>query len=1166
VSLIFVLVLSPGWAAGEDLDALIAEADSLFAARNLDSAISLAELAVQRAEMKYGAQDTAFATVLRTAGSYNYAAGNYDRAQTRYQRALTIRREQPVPDSAAIARELRSIGVIYYQRAQYPQAESTYFQSIAVWEQALNPDHVEVAKTLGNLAMVYVEQGKAEKALPLLNRAQAIKEAELGPNHSEIARGLNQLAAVYAGISDYEQSERLYRRALHIREAAGEQDVGLLASLNNLANVLKEQARYVEAEQMLRRALDVSISSFGPEHRYTGSVLSNLASVLKQQTNYADAEKVYLRALNITETNLGPDHPYCASILVSLANLMRTTGRFHASESLYTRSLDIREQSLGKNHPDVASSLRGLATACRLRGKYAEAEPLYQRAISICREALGDRHPHVADAMLGLANFRFKQGQYSEAESLYRQALDIYRGAFEPIHPEIALVYQNLANLMHENGRQQKAVELYRKALSISDSTSGREHPETALILGNLGEALIALGRIAEADTVLSEALAIQRQLLGRNHRIVDKGLSGLAKVRSCQNRLAEAKSLLVQAEAALAESLGSDHPEIASVRRDRATVLARSGKFNDAMKLYRSSLQLKHRFIDYAFSFSSQEQKLRWLSKYPLLDNQVLTLAAVDSNDVAPELAAWMILNGKAAVADAMIAEDRTMICSDQPAIRSAALLRSELGTRLANLSLAAVSEAFSEDYDDTLASLTHRIDSVEAYLSRQCSEFIVQGQQRRVRVSDAIEKLAPGTALWEFIRFNTTDHSATCGFPMPLDTARYLGLVLTHSGNISAVDLGPAASIDSLVHLARNRIGQTGAGALSASGAHLERRLRSLLKPLSDRVFVPMVEATGEVTDIYVSPDGSLNLLPLQILPLPNGSYVIEDYSISYLSAGRDLVTGRDGSARVGKTALLVADPDFESPASAPGVSSDELQMLTYRSDGSPRPVSNVAKCLDASFPRLSQSRNEMETASAILEREGFTVNRLHGPEAAESALKTLEAAPRLLHISTHGYYCTNESNTAARHIYESLTGSGLALAGANQSRVATSRDGTADDDGLLTAIEVASLDLRGTELAVLSACQTGLGEVVSGEGVFGLRRAFQRAGARSLLVSLWRAPDRETRQLIGSFYQHWLSGADLGTALRLAALEVIEQSRMRRGSAHPLLWGGFILAGNR
>jgi CHAT domain-containing protein len=202
--------------------------------------------------------------------------------------------------------------------------------------------------------------------------------------------------------------------------------------------------------------------------------------------------------------------------------------------------------------------------------------------------------------------------------------------------------------------------------------------------------------------------------------------------------------------------------------------------------------------------------------------------------------------------------------------------------------------------------------------------------------------------------------------------------------------------------------------------------------------------------------------------------------------------------------------------------------------------------------------------QVAETIRSRKNFHVVEFYRENASEESIRGMSDPPTILHLSTHGFFCSLDSAQKASYKSNPLLFSGLALAGANGSI----RNGGSDnsDDGLLTALEISGLNLSGTDLVTLSACETGMGELVSGEGVFGLRRAFHHAGAGSVLMSLWAIPDKETADLMVSFYRTWLSGRPRQSALRESALAVLNSTRQRSGHSHPYFWAGFVLAGNQ
>jgi len=347
--------------------------------------------------------------------------------------------------------------------------------------------------------------------------------------------------------------------------------------------------------------------------------------------------------------------------------------------------------------------------------------------------------------------------------------------------------------------------------------------------------------------------------------------------------------------------------------------------------------------------------------------------------------------------------------------------------------------------------------------------------------------------------------------------------------------------AALRSTIAAVARHLGQEQVPEMRADQADLGTELRRA-------VFDPLVSALGGCNWLFLAPDGNLARLPFEVLPLQAGRYLIDDYQISYLSVGRDALRFDRASTHLPAAPLVFAAPDFDLaghalPAFTPG---DPFSVLP----GTCQEGAQVADLLDAEL--------------------------VQGDLALETAIKACRS-PRVLHIATHGLFLPDAASnsevegaqsppvrdrqesrlTRLVQIQNPLLRSGLALVGANTWLQGGTLPPEAED-GILTAEEVSGLDLSDTELVVLSACETGLGDIQVGEGVFGLRRAFVLAGARTLVMSLWKVPDRQTQELMVDFYQRILKGQPRADSLRAAQLA------MKEKYPAPLYWGAFICQG--
>ncbi|MGD0039866.1 MAG: CHAT domain-containing protein [Isosphaeraceae bacterium] len=397
---------------------------------------------------------------------------------------------------------------------------------------------------------------------------------------------------------------------------------------------------------------------------------------------------------------------------------------------------------------------------------------------------------------------------------------------------------------------------------------------------------------------------------------------------------------------------------------------------------------------------------------------------------------------------------------------------------------------------------------------------------------------------------------------------------------GEIRVIDLGEAKPIEDAVAAARKAL-QPELDVLRSRGEpDAEQQLQKPLQDLARLVLQPLLPHIGQAKRWLISPDAALWLVPWAALPLPDGRYAVEGHLISYVISGRDLVA--DLGSKASERPIVLADPDYDlDPAQARATT---RQMLRERAGPEPAQEPLLAlrgssrSLAGATFAHLPGTAAEAEAVLPRLTRYAGIEPQLYaGPQALEAVFKAVQR-PRIVMLSTHGFFLEEPETKLEDRPALALDGGrspakpgplpenpllrcGLVLAGANQRDQAS---GPEDEDGILTGLEIVGTDLRGTELVVLSACETGLGEVRNGEGVAGLRQAFQLAGAQAVLATLWQVPDRESARLMSGFFDNLAAGRSRPAALRDAQLALIAARRERYSAAHPFFWAAFTLTG--
>jgi CHAT domain-containing protein/Tfp pilus assembly protein PilF len=978
------------------------------------------------------------------------------------------------------------------------------------------------ASKLFDEARKLVDKEKYDEALPLIQRAMEIREKLLGPNHRDVAAVNSGIAILYHGKGEYAKAVPYYERALSITEKVR-----------------------------------------GSEHPDVADSLDRLAICYLDRGEYAKASLIQARAVAIFEKTLGAEHPKFASSLNTLAGIHKERGEYAEAESLFKRALVLSERSLGSDHPDVARPLGNLAILYNIKSEFAKAEPLILRVISIHEKALGPEHGLVADSLKVLADSYTLRGNYIKAEQLYQRVLAIYEKSYGPEHYTVAYPLNSLAILYWEQGESAKAVLFQQRALGISEKVLGSEHPHVAIALTNLARIHWSNGEYAKAESLLGRALTIFERVLGAEHPSCAYALNDLANLYRSKGEYVRAEQIYERALSIYERARGPEHPDTANSLDDMAMLYAAKGDMPKAVAFQSRANSVTERNLELNLAAGSESQKLAYLARAARQTAFTLWLhsRAAPKDPQALDLAFTTLLRRKArgldAMTDTIASLRRRAATQDQELFDRLADARS----RLAALVFKESRETKPEDYRAQFRPLAEEVEKLEADLSARSPE--IRGQTQPVTLSAVQAALPDASVLIEFVIYTpqTPQYGKT-------QLPRYLAYLLAPRGEPRWVDLGEAAPIDQVVNNWRRSLREN-----LVDVKRLGRKVDELvMRPVRSSLQDLLGDTRGTPQHLLIAPDGSLNLMPFAALVDEENHYLIERYTISYLTSGRDLLS-LQASTPSRNAPLIVANPNF---GGAEGIAARRT-----RKPGTSRIVSQAKKQSDRDRPlfrHLPGTREEALAIKSVLP----DASMLMGDDATESALREARA-PHILHIATHGFFLSEQEEPGAGamieggvgdellrlsgmrlskwagHIKEPLLRSGLALAGANGgNRVERGKE--AGDDGVLTALEMAGLDLWGTRLVVLSACDTGIGEVMNGEGVKGLRRALVLAGSESQVMTLWAVGDERGKDTMRPYYEALRRGEGRSEGLRQVQLRMLRS----KGRHHPYYWAAFIQSG--
>ena len=994
--------------------------------------------------------------------------------------------------------------------------------------------------TLNQRVSALLDAGKYDEALPLAQRAVELSEKTHGATHPAIAPSLNNLALVYEATGAYAKAETVFLRAYAIyRDTPGPTDPQMATTLNNLGSLYRTMGAYAKAEPYFTQALAIKEKSLGPEHPDVATSLNNLAELYRTIGQYSKAEPLYARTLALYEKTLGPSHLAVGVARNNLALLYDETGDYAKAEPLYRTALAIYEQALGPNHPDVANTLNNLAGLYQTTGLYGKAEPLYRRALAIREKALGADHPDVATSLNNLGDLYRALGEYAKAEPLYRRAYTIAVKALGPEHRAVAATVSNLAMMYEAVGDYAEAERVYRGAVAIYEKALGPTHPDYATAVNNLAALYHTTGAYDRAEPLFRHALTLRQN------------------------------------------ALGPEHPDVAGSLMNLASVAAAQRNYAGAIRYLQTASSLEDRLIPNVFAFTTEKQKLQFIhtlsgSYYGFLS---LVQQHMMQDQAVVREALQLVWRRKGIVFDAESRARETLQARLPDAARKLAEDAFALRGELAGLLLHRPAGMNATQHHAAIEALLDQIEERERRLASESAVFAREREQKTADIAAVARRLPSGAALIEFVKFREYDfRKGNWGASW-----RYLAFVLTATGPVTLVDLGEAGPLEASARLAVENIHV----AMSTRGVQIipgipkpvppKRRVDPSLPTLADlyhTLWAPLEPALGGAEQVLLSTDGLLNLVPFVALRDGAGHFLVERYRLAYITTGRELVGAERVVAQPQSALLLVANPAFD----------DRMGAVVTGGGG----VALRYGLVRGGFEPLPGTEREAEDIPPLVSDRAGTKTVLVKERATERAVKNARS-PRILHLATHGFFLqenpasrsenvrgitlskpqearkaepqTADKDEKPRHgqQYENpLVRSGLAFAGANYAL-----DATSGDDGLLTALEITGMDLAGTDLVVLSACETAVGEVHTGEGVFGLRRAFAIAGAKNLMMSLWPVSDEVTANQMKTFYGK-LKTLPPAEALRQAQLETIRDLKAKDGTASPGFWAPFILQG--
>jgi CHAT domain-containing protein/Tfp pilus assembly protein PilF len=1015
----------------------------------------------------------------------------------------------------------------------------------------LGRDDARTGKAIWHLAKLLMQLERYEEALTWHREELAITEKRQGARHADTAASLEATAVALDRLGRYAEIRPLQERVLAIRlDTLGAAHPDTATAMANLGMLHLDQGEFDQALPLMREALAITEKARGPDHANTGDKVGKLAQYHTQAGQYDAALLLHQRALAIAERALGPDHPGTADELNLLANVQIALGQYEAAKASYLRALDIRQRAFGASHSETRILLNNLAHLYQKLGEYEKALPPSLRALAIAESKHGSAHPETAKSLNNLAALYSRIGQTDKALPLARRALDIYEKALGPDHALTATAMTNLASHLDRAGHRDEALSLTQRALAVREQRLGENHPDAVSSLNNLGYYHWRAGAYEQASARFQRALAASERAFGAEHDVTAGVLNNLAVLYGDMGRRDDVLPLLRRAQAIDTKTLGASHPQTGNNLANLAFAEVAAGQHASALASFSGANAIADRVIERVFAIANEKEKLAYVRQHEWSYFGQLSLIHRHFQTDQPALRQGLnlVLARKGVVFDAQARQNEALAGSLDTEDRVLWDELSRLRARQAQLTATKPDPANAGTYRQRIEEIDARVGELERRLADRSALVAQQLRQRDLTHAAIAGHLPANAVLAEFIKINDYDwfKGKWSG------SQRYLAFLLHPDKQIELIDLGDADALENALREPLRQLDRIGLdGELQLTAA---RKLHQVL-------WQPLAQAAGAAGTVVFSPDGLLNLVPFAAMLDDDERFFIEHRTVVYVTSGRELARASTG-IQPDSLLYLVANPAFESEA---GPASGSPAIAT-RSAG-----------FNRRFEPLPGTQEEADYIPGLLPGKQRIVT---GRAATESSVLGA-GRPKVMHLATHGFFLADQplnapgtrgamalvedealplALTTLLAGYENpLLRSGLALAGANHAGQSQGAD-----DGLLTALEVSGMSLHGTDLVTLSACETGRGDVQTGEGVFGLRRAFALSGAKHLVMSLWPVGDEATAQQMRVFYRQYGSGARPAEALRAAQLASIEALRAQGKAAEPALWAPFIAQG--
>jgi CHAT domain-containing protein/Flp pilus assembly protein TadD len=880
--------------------------------------------------------------------------------------------------------------------------------------------------------------------------------------------------------------------------------------LDHIAWAYKNKAKFHVSDSLYREAKYIMEMLQQTENAEYAEIVNNLGILCETLGKYADAEKLYMQSIQIRERILGKTHSEYATSCNNLGNLYLNQDRPSEAEIYLKQALSIVEKNLGRDHVYFATISNNLARVYQAQGKYPEAEVSFKLAKQGYEKLVGKKHPHYATSCNNLAFLYERQGLYEQAEGLYQEAIQIRMQSLGKRHPDYGASCNSLGGLFYATGNYVQAEFWYKEALSIKLELFGKNHQEYAGACNNLGFLYSVQNKFYQAETLFKKSRDIYAVTLGKNSGNYATACNNLARVYRMAKKYAPAETLFKESLSIYEKLFSKTHLSYISTCENLSVMYTQQKRYSEAENLFRHIIQTKMQDIESNFKNLSESEKEKYLKAN--IENafntfQNFVFLRYKNNMSMAEYSYNLILQTKGLILSSSEKVKNRIINSKDENLKKVYLEwknTKDKYTKAQN-----ISAEIRQKKKISLDSLNKRINELEKELALKSEDFAHTFTTKITTWKDIQNTLKPYEAAIEIVRIYRKDLT---GENEKNDPTLYFALIIKKdSKHPELVPLFEGSKLEK---------------------EYFTNYKRSIKHKIPDELsynlyWQPIKTKLKGIKTVYFSPEGIYHQLNLMTLyNTATQQYLFDEIQIVNVTSTKDILEKR--ILKTDKYAYLIGNPKYE------------IELTSSHTSNSTRSIELQ------DIPQLEGAEKEVTEASRFLLKNTTVV----GQYATEEYIKSIKN-PSILHIATHGYFKKGQYQSST----QAMLNAGLLFAGVVDYDRMDIRPYD-KEDGKLTAFEVMNMELDSTELVVLSACETGLGQA-SKEGVYGLQRAFKVAGAQTIIMSLWKVSDEATQLLMTKFYENWQKkGMDKRKAFETA------QKDLRKQYKEPYYWGAFVM----